>query len=343
MTQYTPSKTERQKYISCLKQLQAGDQASAATSLRELHGLSQDWLEPLLALVELGFSNSSVISTKEHQQLLEKLTRPPQNSDHRSLFLLAKDRIDRSDIEQAIDLLKKACNDQPGFSLGNQQLATLLLQKERWKEAEEILHAQLKQFPNQAHLLSNLSVALLRQNRLEEALIQGEQALTHAHPDQHASIHLNLGTILQELGQRQKAEKHYQRTLSLDPNHINARLNLGVIRLQDKNLISAEKYFRETLTLCPNNERASVNLAGVLLLQDRADEGWAYYERRVHKHSTILDQPKQLKRWQGEPLKGSLIVVHEQGLGDTFQFIRYTKLLQAQGLSCHFRGPKKLH
>ena len=119
------------------------------------------------------------------------------------------------------------------------------------------------------------SVALLRQNRLEK-LDPGEQALTHAHPDQHASIHLNLGTILQELGQRQKAEKHYQRTLSLDPNHINARLNLGVIRLQDKNLISAEKYFRETLTLCPNNERASVNLR--YLLQDRADEGWAYYE-----------------------------------------------------------------
>ena len=70
--------------------------------------------------------------------------------------MLAKDRIDRSDIEQAIDLLK-ACKDQPEFSLGNQQLATLLLQKERWKEAEEILHAQLKQFLNQAHLLGTFS------------------------------------------------------------------------------------------------------------------------------------------------------------------------------------------
>lgn len=343
MTLSTPSQAEHRKYISYLEQLQAGDQASAASGLRQLHCLRPDWLEPLLALVELALSNSSIIEAAERQHLLQKLQTPPREADPRSLFLLAKDRIVCADIEQAIHFLHKACEIQPNFDLGNQQLAALLLQKERWAEAEEILRAQLKSFPDQAHLLTNLSVALLRQNRLEDALTLAERALSQAEPDQLASVHVNLGTILQELGRRQEAQKHYKKTLSLAPEHINARLNLGVIALQDKNFTTAENYFRETLALQPNDARASVNLAGLLLLQDRAEEGWAYYERRVHEESTILAQPNQLPRWQGEPLQGSLVLVHEQGLGDTFQFIRYAKLLQTQGLRCHFRGPQKLH
>ena len=343
MTLSTPSQAEHRKYIRCLEQLQAGDQASAASGLRQLHGLSPNWLEPLLALVELALSNSSIVDAAERQQLLQKLQTPPRNADPRSLFLIAKDRIDCADFEQAIIFLYRACKTEPNFALGNQQLAALLLQKERWAEAEEILRAQLKSFPNQAHLLANLSVALLRQNRLEDAHTLAKRALSKAQPNQLASVHVNLGTILQELGRRQEAQQHYQKTLSLAPEHINARLNLGVIALQDKNFTAAENYFRETLELQPNNARASVNLAGLLLLQDRAEEGWAYYEKRLHEDSTILDQPNQLPRWQGKPLQGSLVLVHEQGLGDTFQFIRYAKLLQKQGFCCHFRGPKKLH
>ena len=339
----TPSQAEHQKYISCLEQVQAGYQASAASGLRQLHALSPDWLEPVLALVELALLKSNIIDDEERQQLLEKLQTPPRDTDPRSLFLLAKDRIICSDIKQAISFLHKACEIEPNFALGNQQLAALLLEEERWTEAEQILRSQLKSFPDQAHLLTNLSVALLRQNRLEDALTLAEQALSQAQPDQLASAHVNLGTILQELGRRQEAQKHYQKTLSLSPEHINARLNLGVIALQDKNFTIAEKYFLETLLLKPNDTRTSVNLAGLLLLQNRAEEGWAYYEKRIHKESTILAQPNQLPRWKGEPLQGSLILVHEQGLGDTFQFIRYAKLLQKQGLHCHFLGPRKLH
>ena len=342
MTLSTPSKAEHRKYISCLEQLQAGDQASAASGLRQLHGVRPDWLDPLLALVELALSNSSIVDATERQQLLRKLQTPPRQTDPRSLFLLAKDRIACADIEQAIHFLHKACEIQPSFALGNQQLAALLLQKERWAEAEKILRAQLKIFPSQAHLLTNLSVALLRQNRLEDALTLAERALSQAEPDQLASVHVNLGTILQELGRRQEAQQHYEKTLSLAPEHINARLNLGVIALQDKNFSSAENYFRETLALQPNDARASVNLAGLLLLQDRAEEGWAYYEDVCTRKAQSLPGRTSFNAGKASHSRARWSWCMNR-LGDTFQFIRYAKLLQTQGFRCHFRGPKKLH
>ena len=47
--------------------------------------------------------------------------------------------------------------------------------------------------------------------------------------------------------------------------------------------------------------------------------------------------------WQGEDLSGPLLLVHEQGLGDSFQFIRLVNNLKQQRLRCWFQGPAKLH
>ena len=121
------------------------------------------------------------------------------------------------------------------------------------------------------------------------------KSLKHADKSQKASAHVNVGTILQEKNNLLEAKENYQKAIKIDPENKNAILNLGVIQLENKNLEKAEKFFRLVLDKDPSNITASSNLAGTLLIQDRADEGWSYYENRLSQPGKIIDIPKRLK------------------------------------------------
>ena len=120
---------------------------------------------------------------------------------------------------KAQNLLRKCLEQQPGFTPAVERLATLYLKSGNWADAEQILLKQIEKNSDKAHLLTNLSVALMRQNKSEEAQEFAEKALEKALPQQIASIHVNLGTILQERGLRKKASTHYEAALSIEPEH----------------------------------------------------------------------------------------------------------------------------
>ena len=74
-----------------------------------------------------------------------------------------------------------------------------------------------------------------------------------------------------------------------------------------------------------------MNRAIVRLLRGEFEQGWAEYEWRWKCEGFITPDCCQ-PRWQGEPIAGRRIMIFsEQGLGDTFHFIRYAKLLKDRG------------
>src|SRR4051794_5120953 len=68
-----------------------------------------------------------------------------------------------------------------------------------------------------------------------------------------------------------------------------------------------------------------------LLATGDFERGWTEYEWRWE--SEFFVKPNVTKpRWDGSPLEGrTLVITAEQGLGDTFQFVRYAPLAQKSG------------
>jgi Flp pilus assembly protein TadD len=139
--------------------------------------------------------------------------------------------------------------------------------------------------------------------QFEQALERFDQALEQC-PDA-ASIHNSKGFVLQDLGHTEAARDCFAQALTLAPELDMARLNLGLAQLK---------------------------------LGDWAP-GWDHYEARWNGAAEAATEQYRrpacpLPQWTGQARQGSaaegLLVIVEQGYGDTLQFCRYLHLLQAR-------------
>jgi hypothetical protein len=93
----------------------------------------------------------------------------------------------------------------------------------------------------------------------------------------------------------------------------------------------AEASYRAALRLKPEHVDGHWNLSCLLLLQGKFTQGWPENEWRLHfKESLCLGLKPPT--WDGTALNGQTILLRaEQGIGDTFQFIRYARLVKEKG------------
>ena len=125
--------------------------------------------------------------------------------------------------------------------------------------------------------------------------------------------------------------------LQIEPSESIAWFNLGIGLHQQRRIAAAVRAYRHCLTLPHNKETeqaARNNLAQDLLLLGRWPEGWEHYAQRFgrkpgnHPFFERAFGPSH----QGPFKPGQrILLMSEQGFGDTLQFSRYALHLQRQG------------
>ena len=163
----------------------------------------------------------------------------------------------------------------------------------------------------------------------------------------HAEAHCGRGVTFARLGRYSEAIPCYERALELKPDFSNARYGCAVSLIAMKRYAEAMSRLEEVLDQQPDNINARYT-SGIcrMALGDlgRGLEGLEYrYQMSAwwERKRKAMDFPSQ--PWRGESLDGKTILVyHNEGLGDALQFSRFVPQLAEHGAKVILHAYPKL-
>lgn len=150
----------------------------------------------------------------------------------------------------------------------------------------------------------------------------------------------------QSLGDLVGAKADYEEAIRREPAFAPSFVNLGNIHLAMGDTDAAYRMYDRATDFTLRDAEGVFNQGFVHFLQGDWALGWEKYERRWklpnHAHANPL--PVGVPIWKGEDIRGRrLLILHEQGAGDTFMCLRYMHRLERTGAHLTIRCERAMH
>lgn len=196
-------------------------------------------------------------------------------------------------------------------------------QEGRLDAAEQIVAQVLEAKPDYVPALHQSAILAHKAKRPREALARLERAIALLPTE--PIFHRNICELYRSQGRLDEALVHGRRAVELAPDDAGAHYNLGVIHYDRMEIDAAIACARSALALDPTMAAAHFELSEALLLSGQFTEGWVEYEWRFDLPNSPRLLPHADKpQWDGTPMpEGTLVLIGDQGFGDTIQFCRY--------------------
>lgn len=180
------------------------------------------------------------------------------------------------------------------------------------------------------HLYCGISLHML--GRYQAAVESYQKAIVLDSGNAYA--YQNLGISLIQLRQHEAAITSFDRAIALNPEFADAYVNRALAFHELRQHQAAMANYKQAIALQPKLRIAHRNLSHLYLQLGDYEQGWEKLEWRLRSDDgKVIQHRFSQPLWLGrESLAGKTILLHsEQGLGDTIQFCRYTKLVADLG------------
>lgn len=239
---------------------------------------------------------------------------------------------------------RKALEIRPQFNGALRNLGLLMSQQKRFPEALEIFDSLLDSNRNDIDTLNNKGITLARAEQHDRAIDTYLKCL-HKQPF-NSDILNNLGLSYQAVGRIDNAVDCFRQALKNRPDCPDALCNLGAAQAELGNVQEAINHYNNCLAIDPGHGDGNNNLSIALLLSENYALGWRHYEWRDRSKDPIIAHGRGGgQKWQGSPIlnEDKILIISEQGLGDTLHFMRYIPYLRNKKIDVKFCAQEKLH
>ncbi len=258
------------------------------------------------------------------EKSLKENATPPQTHFNLAIAYETQGRID-----DAIEAYKDALIQKLNYPKAHHQLAKLLQQRGLIDQA--IIHYEQALKFDSDLVEPALTVARLYcgQTQWAESLPYFERFLSK-HPND-ITAKFEYANSLNTANQTEEALEVYYELLRDRPNEGGILYNTAYTLKKLGRVADAMPYYEAALKRNPNHSEAHFSLGLAYLITGDFKKGWPEYEWRWQRNTQLTPREFAQPQWKGEQLDGKIILLHaEQGLGDTFQFIRYAKLIKEE-------------
>ncbi len=252
-------------------------------------------------------------------------------------------RAGAGDTAAAAAILCRIADEKPQALHPVQDFAALVAGQHRGRDAEPLFHAALGLTPDEPRLLLAYGEFAAAWHRPEEAEVVLLRCL-QVRPRDLSTLN-QLGIVKAALGQTGEALRLFRDVVATNPANHAAWANLGCALANEGLFEDALSSYHRAIRLRPNEAQIRLNHSICLLKAGRMTQGWAEHEWRLALPGhTELPRERMLPNLSDDSdLSGrTVLVTHEEGLGDSLMYLRYVPLLARRGARVVLWVPEQL-